>query len=178
MSTGSCGAQLAAAANCACYGQLHTHRGFCSCNPKCGPESWIQLTCRPEHPKPSHSPEHRLSLPAGQVTATNNPQVALYTMTLPFPGKHDRELRQRHDLWDEDMGAVDDGKRRPGKYFCCRDAGQHHLPYAGRHPVYQRYQCHRYRPHLYDAGGAGQHAAKADGHHGSRNDAATGSRDA
>ena len=25
-------------------------------------------------------------LPAGQVTATNNPQVALYTMTLPFPG--------------------------------------------------------------------------------------------
>ena len=26
------------------------------------------------------------SLPAGQVTATNNPQVALYTMTLPFPG--------------------------------------------------------------------------------------------
>ncbi|MGP8269514.1 MAG: aryl-sulfate sulfotransferase [Terracidiphilus sp.] len=26
------------------------------------------------------------TLPAGQVTATNNPQVALYTMTLPFPG--------------------------------------------------------------------------------------------
>ena len=26
------------------------------------------------------------SLPVGQVTATNNPQVALYTMTLPFPG--------------------------------------------------------------------------------------------
>jgi arylsulfate sulfotransferase len=25
-------------------------------------------------------------LPAGQVTKTNNPQVALYTMTLPFPG--------------------------------------------------------------------------------------------
>jgi arylsulfate sulfotransferase len=25
-------------------------------------------------------------LPAGTVTATNNPQVALYTMTLPFPG--------------------------------------------------------------------------------------------
>lgn len=25
-------------------------------------------------------------LPAGQVTATNNPQVALYTITLPFPG--------------------------------------------------------------------------------------------
>ena len=26
------------------------------------------------------------TLPAGQVTATNNPQVALYTMTLPFLG--------------------------------------------------------------------------------------------
>ena len=26
------------------------------------------------------------ALPVGQVTATNNPQVALYTMTLPFPG--------------------------------------------------------------------------------------------
>ena len=26
------------------------------------------------------------SLPVGQVSATNNPQVALYTMTLPFPG--------------------------------------------------------------------------------------------
>ncbi|MEO6806559.1 MAG: aryl-sulfate sulfotransferase [Edaphobacter sp.] len=26
------------------------------------------------------------SLPTGQVTATNNPQVALYTMTLPYPG--------------------------------------------------------------------------------------------
>lgn len=26
------------------------------------------------------------TLPAGQVTATNNPQVALYTMALPFPG--------------------------------------------------------------------------------------------
>ena len=26
------------------------------------------------------------ALPAGQVTATDNPQVALYTMTLPFPG--------------------------------------------------------------------------------------------
>lgn len=26
------------------------------------------------------------SLPVGQVTATDNPQVALYTMTLPFPG--------------------------------------------------------------------------------------------
>jgi hypothetical protein len=26
------------------------------------------------------------NMPAGQVTATNNPQVALYTMTLPFPG--------------------------------------------------------------------------------------------
>jgi arylsulfate sulfotransferase len=26
------------------------------------------------------------TLPAGQVTTTNNPQVALYTMTLPFPG--------------------------------------------------------------------------------------------
>jgi len=26
------------------------------------------------------------TLPAGQVTATDNPQVALYTMTLPFPG--------------------------------------------------------------------------------------------
>lgn len=26
------------------------------------------------------------ALPAGQITATNNPQVALYTMTLPFPG--------------------------------------------------------------------------------------------
>ncbi|HEY4051325.1 MAG TPA: hypothetical protein VGM27_31060 [Acidobacteriaceae bacterium] len=25
-------------------------------------------------------------LPAGQVTATDNPQVALYSMTLPFPG--------------------------------------------------------------------------------------------
>ncbi|HEX5235947.1 MAG TPA: aryl-sulfate sulfotransferase [Silvibacterium sp.] len=26
------------------------------------------------------------SLPSGQISATNNPQVALYTMTLPFPG--------------------------------------------------------------------------------------------
>ena len=26
------------------------------------------------------------TLPAGQVTTTDNPQVALYTMTLPFPG--------------------------------------------------------------------------------------------
>jgi hypothetical protein len=28
-----------------------------------------------------------ISLPVGQVTATDNPQVALYTMTLPFPGR-------------------------------------------------------------------------------------------
>jgi hypothetical protein len=33
--------------------------------------------------------EFSATLPVGQVTATNNPQVALYTMTLPFPATTD-----------------------------------------------------------------------------------------
>ena len=49
------------------------------------------------------------TLPVGQVTATKNPQVALYTMTLPFPGSMTVEFGDSTDYglstWSQSSGA-------------------------------------------------------------------------
>ena len=85
VSTGSCGAQLAAAATCAV---------MVSYNPRLLlllPLRMLLLildssTYLREQPQTVALSGTSAALPVGQVTATNNPQVALYTMTLPFPG--------------------------------------------------------------------------------------------
>ena len=85
VSTGSCGSQLAAAASCPV---------MVSYTPKTASAPTTQNTVLnlgfadvPAGTAQSVALSGTsASLPAGQVTATNNPQVALYTMTLPFPG--------------------------------------------------------------------------------------------
>ena len=85
VSTGSCGAQLAAAASCAV---------MVSYTPKTAsaPTTQNAVLNLGFGDVPAGTAQSvalsgtSASLPAGQVTATNNPQVALYTMTLPFPG--------------------------------------------------------------------------------------------
>ena len=85
VSTGSCGAQLAAAANCAVMVSYTpttasaptTQNAVLNLGFGDVPAGTAQTVALSGT---------SASLPAGQVTATNNPQVALYTMTLPFPG--------------------------------------------------------------------------------------------
>jgi arylsulfate sulfotransferase len=85
VSTGSCGAQLAAAATCAVMvsykpttasapntQNASLNLGFVGV--PAGTSQTVALSGT------------SAALPVGQVTGTNNPQVALYTMTLPFPG--------------------------------------------------------------------------------------------
>lgn len=85
VSTGSCGAQLAAAANC---GVMVSYTPTVASAPATQ-NAVLNLGFTGV---PAGTPQTvALSgtstvLPAGQVTATNDPQVALYTMTLPFPG--------------------------------------------------------------------------------------------
>jgi hypothetical protein len=85
VSTGSCGAQLAPAASCAV---------MVSYTPTVAsaPATQNAVLNLGFGDVPAGIPQTvalsgtSAALPAGQVTATNNPQVALYTMTLPFPG--------------------------------------------------------------------------------------------
>ena len=85
VSTGSCGAQLAPAASCAV---------MVSYTPTVAsaPATQNAVLNLGFGDVPAGTPQivalsgTSAALPAGQVTATNNPQVALYTMTLPFPG--------------------------------------------------------------------------------------------
>ena len=85
VSTGSCDAELAAAASCTI---------MVSYTPKTAsaPGTQNAVLSLGFGDVPAGTPQTvalsgtSASLPAGQVTATNNPQVALYTMTLPFPG--------------------------------------------------------------------------------------------
>ena len=85
VSTGSCGAQFAAAASCAVMvSYIPT-----SASTPATQNSVLNLGFAGV---PAGTPQTvalsgtSAALPVGQVTATNNPQVALYTMTLPFPG--------------------------------------------------------------------------------------------
>jgi hypothetical protein len=85
VSTGSCGAQLAAAATCAV---MVSYKPTTASAPTTQTASlnlgFVGV--------PAGTPQTvalsgtSAALPVGQVTGTNNPQVALYTMTLPFPG--------------------------------------------------------------------------------------------
>ncbi len=140
MSTGSCGAQLAAAANCAVMVSYTPSTAS-------APATQNAVLNLGFGDVPAGTAQTRRSLRnlgrlAGrQVTATNNPQVALYTMTLPFPGSMTVSFGKDTTYGTEDMGAVDDGQRRPSKHFCRRHEGEHHLPYAGRGAVHQRHQC-------------------------------------
>jgi arylsulfate sulfotransferase len=85
VSTGSCGAQVAAAASCSM---------MVSYTPKTASAPGTQnavLNLGFGDVPAGTAQTVALSgtsglLPAGQVTATDNPQVALYTLTLPFPG--------------------------------------------------------------------------------------------
>jgi arylsulfate sulfotransferase len=85
VSTGSCGAQLAPAASCAVMvsytpttasapaaQNASLNLGFVGV--PAGTSQTVSLSGT------------SAALPVGQVSATDNPQVALYTMTLPFPG--------------------------------------------------------------------------------------------
>ena len=85
VSTGSCGAQVAAAASCSMMvsytpktasapGTQNATLNLGFGDVPAGTSQAVALSGTSS------------SLPAGQVTATNNPQVALYTLTLPFPG--------------------------------------------------------------------------------------------
>ena len=85
VSTGSCGAQVAAAASCSVMvsytpktasapGTQNAVLNLGFGDVAAGTAQTVALSGTAS------------SLPAGQVTATDNPQVALYTMTLPFPG--------------------------------------------------------------------------------------------
>jgi arylsulfate sulfotransferase len=85
VSTGSCGAQLAAAASCAV---MVSYKPTTASAPTTQTASlnlgFVGV--------PAGTPQTvalsgtSAALPVGQVIGTNNPQVALYTMTLPFPG--------------------------------------------------------------------------------------------
>jgi arylsulfate sulfotransferase len=85
VSTGSCGAQLAPAASCAV---------MVSYSPTVASAPALQTASLNLEfgDVPASTPQTvslsgtSASLPAGIVTTTDNPQVALYTMTLPFPG--------------------------------------------------------------------------------------------
>ncbi len=85
VSTGSCGTQLAAAASCAMMVSYTPTTAS-------APATQNAVLNLGFGDVPAGTPQTvaisgtSSSLPAGQVTATNNPQVALYTMTLPFPG--------------------------------------------------------------------------------------------
>ena len=85
VSTGSCGAQLAPAASCAMM------VSYTPTTPS-APGTQNAVLNLGFGDVPAGTPQTvalsgtSAALPAGQVTATNNPQVALYTMTLPFPG--------------------------------------------------------------------------------------------
>ncbi len=85
VSTGSCGTQVAAAASCAMMvsytpktasapGTQNAVLNLGFGDVPAGTAQTVALSGT------------SASLPAGQVTATDNPQVALYTMTLPFAG--------------------------------------------------------------------------------------------
>jgi arylsulfate sulfotransferase len=85
VSTGSCGAQLAAAASCAV---MVSYKPATASAPAAQNASldlgFVGV--------PAGTPQTvalsgtSAALPVGQVVSTNNPQVALYTLTLPFPG--------------------------------------------------------------------------------------------
>ncbi len=62
---------------------------------------------------------------AGQVTPTNNPQVALYTMTLPYPGMRDHQLRHHHKLRIADLDAEYQHSWRHCQHLRSRHVGQH-----------------------------------------------------
>jgi hypothetical protein len=85
VSTGSCGAQLAPAASCAV---MVNYTPATASSPAAQTAS-LNLgfagvpTGTPQTVTLSGT---SAALPAGQIAATDNPQVALYTMTLPFPG--------------------------------------------------------------------------------------------
>ena len=85
VSTGSCGAQLAPAASCAVMVSYTPTTAS-------APATQNAVLNLGFGDVPSGTPQSvaisgtSAALPAGQVTATDNPQVALYTMTLPFPG--------------------------------------------------------------------------------------------
>jgi len=85
VSTGSCGTQIAPAASCPL---------MVSYTPKTAsaPSTQNAVLNLGFGDVPSGTPQTvaltgtSAALPAGQVSATDNPQVALYTLTLPFPG--------------------------------------------------------------------------------------------
>jgi arylsulfate sulfotransferase len=83
--TGTCGTQLAAAANCSVMVSYTPTTAS-------APSNQTALLNLGIANLPSGTPQtvaltgNAATLPAGEVTATNNPQVALYTLTLPFPG--------------------------------------------------------------------------------------------
>jgi arylsulfate sulfotransferase len=85
VSTGSCGRQLVPAASCAVMVSYTPTTAS-------APATQNAVLNLGFGDVPSGTPQTvaisgiSAALPAGQVTATNNPQVALYTMTLPFPG--------------------------------------------------------------------------------------------
>jgi arylsulfate sulfotransferase len=84
-STGSCGAQVAPAASCAVMVSYTPTTAS-------APGTQNAVLNLGFGDVPAGSPQTvalsgtSASLAAGQVTTTDNPQVALYTMTLPFPG--------------------------------------------------------------------------------------------
>lgn len=85
VSTGSCGAQLAAAATC----PIMVSYTPATASTPATQNAVLNLGFAGV---PAGTPQTvalegtSAALPAGVVTPTNNPQVALYTMTLPFPG--------------------------------------------------------------------------------------------
>ena len=85
VSTGSCGAQLAPGASCPVMVSYTPTTAS-------APATQNALLNLGFSGVPANTPQvvalsgTSAVLPAGQVTATDNPQVALYTMTLPFPG--------------------------------------------------------------------------------------------
>jgi arylsulfate sulfotransferase len=85
VSTGSCGAQLAAAATCAV---MVSYTPATASTPGTQTASLnLGFVGVPDGtPQTVALSGTSAALPTGQVSATDNPQVALYTMTLPFPG--------------------------------------------------------------------------------------------
>ena len=85
VSTGSCGTQLAAAASCAVMVSYTPTTASAPATQNASLNLGFVGV-------PAGTPQTvalsgtSAALPTGQVSATDNPQVALYTMTLPFPG--------------------------------------------------------------------------------------------
>jgi arylsulfate sulfotransferase len=85
VSTGSCGTQLAAAASCAVMVSYKPTTASAPASQNASLDLGFVGV-------PAGTPQTvalsgtSAALPAGQVIGTDNPQVALYTMTLPFPG--------------------------------------------------------------------------------------------